>query len=272
MKKLTATLILSLTLAAGAHAANAKWESINIGYDTRTGIEEMKKYCITHDVTMNDLLWANHTRTADITPGTTIYLPTNQTEVIAIWQHVGALKAREQSSTVAEAKEEAAAEVSMQETAQTQQEAPAEKSAYDELLSEMVRDSKANAKKSAPDETAQVKPEQEAVAEPVETAQAQTEAQKPEATYNELLAEMLAKSAQPKQEQNVITADVTETPPVPTEAAQDNQEAPKSAATYDELLAEMLAKSTQPKQEQNPKAKPAQTIAAKPDAVVNQSQ
>ena len=92
MKKLTAALILTLALTAAAQAANAKWQTLTFTDDKDAGLEALKGYCLVHEVTMNDVLWANHTDLEEVTAGTTIYLPGRQSDLLAIWQNVGAWK------------------------------------------------------------------------------------------------------------------------------------------------------------------------------------
>lgn len=92
MKKFTAALILTLALTAGAHAANPKWQTLTFTEDKQAGFEALKGYCLVHEVTPNDVLWANHTDSEDVTAGTTIYLPGRQADLLAIWQNVGAWK------------------------------------------------------------------------------------------------------------------------------------------------------------------------------------
>ena len=92
MKKFAMTLIFTLALTAAAHAANPKWQTLTFTEDTQAGFEALKGYCLVHEVTPNDVLWANHTDSEDVTAGTTIYLPGRQADLLAIWQNVGAWK------------------------------------------------------------------------------------------------------------------------------------------------------------------------------------
>ena len=90
MKKFAMALIFTLALTAAAHAANPKWQTLTFTEDKQAGLETLKGYCLVHEVTPNDVLWANHTDSEDITAGTTIYLPGRQADLLAIWQNVGA--------------------------------------------------------------------------------------------------------------------------------------------------------------------------------------
>ena len=81
-----------LAVSASALAANAKWETMSFTDDVSAGMDALNKYCLTHDVKLEDVLWANQTDEAGLKPGTTIWLPKNQADLLAIWQHAGAWK------------------------------------------------------------------------------------------------------------------------------------------------------------------------------------
>ena len=81
-----------LALSASALAANAKWETMSFTDDISAGIEALNKYCLTHDVKLEDVLWANQTEESALKSGMTILLPKNQADMLAIWQHSGAWK------------------------------------------------------------------------------------------------------------------------------------------------------------------------------------
>lgn len=90
-KKLLLTgFIFLLAFTEAVQAAN--WQTMTFGEDVPLGLAELNHYCITHDVTTEDVLWANHTEKDSLKSGETIYLPENQTDMLAIWQHVGAWK------------------------------------------------------------------------------------------------------------------------------------------------------------------------------------
>ena len=90
MRKLTAILILVMAFTGAVQAAQ-KWESFTFSDDINAGLETLKSYCLTHDVQLGDVLWANKLDSeADIKSGMSIMLPANQADMLAIWQHVGA--------------------------------------------------------------------------------------------------------------------------------------------------------------------------------------
>lgn len=90
MKKFL-TLALVLTLFAGvSHAANAKWKELVFADDVELGLAELTQYCNANGVTVADVLWANSLESADIKAGTSIFLPANHADLLAIWQHKGA--------------------------------------------------------------------------------------------------------------------------------------------------------------------------------------
>ena len=91
MRRIFTALMLVLMFAMTAEAA-AKWETMSFTDDVTAGLETLRQYCITHDVTVTDVLWANQTDEASLKAGTTIYLPKNQADMLAIWQHSGAWK------------------------------------------------------------------------------------------------------------------------------------------------------------------------------------
>ena len=91
VRRITAALIMVLAFSFMAEAA-AKWETMSFTDDVTAGLETLRQYCITHDVTVTDVLWANQTDEASLKAGTTIYLPKNQADMLAIWQHSGAWK------------------------------------------------------------------------------------------------------------------------------------------------------------------------------------
>ena len=89
MKKIFTGLMLIL-LAASALNAAAKWETMSFTEDLTKGFEDLTKYCRDHEIAVQDVFWANHTDSADIKAGSSIYLPARQTDLLAIWQHIGA--------------------------------------------------------------------------------------------------------------------------------------------------------------------------------------
>ncbi|MBR4195974.1 MAG: peptidoglycan DD-metalloendopeptidase family protein [Synergistaceae bacterium] len=87
MKKFAAGALILLTFSGSAYAA--KWKEL-VFSDADSGMAELEQYCMTHDVTVADVLWANSIDSADIKPGQSLYLPANHAELLAIWQHKGA--------------------------------------------------------------------------------------------------------------------------------------------------------------------------------------
>ena len=84
------TGLIILLLAASTLNAAAKWETMNFTDDLTKGFENLTKYCREHEIAVKDVLWANHTESADIKAGSSIYLPEKQADLLAIWQHIGA--------------------------------------------------------------------------------------------------------------------------------------------------------------------------------------
>ena len=71
--------------------AAAKWQTFKFDEDITGSLAKLQQYCITHDVKLDDVLWANKINSvADITAGAEIFLPANQNDMLAIWQHQGA--------------------------------------------------------------------------------------------------------------------------------------------------------------------------------------
>ena len=91
MKRITTALLILLALAASANAAG-KWETMTFTDNVSSDIAALKSYCFTHDVKLEDVLWANKMDMNGITSGRTIFLPANHAELLAIWQHSGAWK------------------------------------------------------------------------------------------------------------------------------------------------------------------------------------
>lgn len=81
---------MCLLMASAAYAD--KWQTFTFNDDITAGLAELNHYCVTHDVTADDVLWANHTEKEGLKAGETIYLPASQNDMLAIWQHIGAWK------------------------------------------------------------------------------------------------------------------------------------------------------------------------------------
>ena len=90
MKKLligVMTVLLSASMISAA--VNNKWLFMSFPLDRERGFKELAGHCKTHDMDLQDLLWANQLESEDITAGTVIYLPVNKAELLAVWQYVG---------------------------------------------------------------------------------------------------------------------------------------------------------------------------------------
>ncbi len=91
IKKFIALFIFTLTLTTSSYAA--KWQTLVFNEDINMGLAELDRYCMLHDISVADVLWANSiTSSGDIKSGTSIYLPANQADMLAIWQNQGAWK------------------------------------------------------------------------------------------------------------------------------------------------------------------------------------
>ena len=89
MKKVFTGVLLMLLLARNADAA-AKWKELVFTDDVSLGLAELTQYCMLHNITVADVLWANSIESADIKPGQSVYLPETHADMLAIWQHKGA--------------------------------------------------------------------------------------------------------------------------------------------------------------------------------------
>lgn len=90
MKKFAAGVLIAVTISGGAFAANVKWKQLVFTDDIEKGLSELTQYCMAHNVTVADVLWANSVESADIKPGQALLLPANHADMLAIWQHKGA--------------------------------------------------------------------------------------------------------------------------------------------------------------------------------------
>ena len=90
MRKFAVSAVLAVMVAEGAFAANGKWKQLVFTDDISAGLSELAQYCMAHDVSVADVLWANSTESGDIKPGQALYLPENHADMLAIWQHKGA--------------------------------------------------------------------------------------------------------------------------------------------------------------------------------------
>ena len=88
-KKFLMTLLFTLMMISCSWAA--KWETFKFDDDISGKFIQLQHYCAIHDIKLEDVLWANKINSsADITSGTEIFLPANQNDMLAIWQHSGA--------------------------------------------------------------------------------------------------------------------------------------------------------------------------------------
>ena len=87
--KFLTSLIITLTIATTSYAA--KWQVFVFSNDIGQSFEKLEKYCLQHNVTVEDVLWANNISSSnDIKIGNTIYLPANHVDMLSIWQNKGA--------------------------------------------------------------------------------------------------------------------------------------------------------------------------------------
>ena len=91
IKRFLTGIIFILVFSTASQAA--KWETLVFSEDVNMGLIELDRYCLLHDISVADVLWANSiASSADIKAGTSIYLPVNQADMLAIWQNQGAWK------------------------------------------------------------------------------------------------------------------------------------------------------------------------------------
>ena len=108
-------LFLILTAAAfiltpPGHAA--KLESMTFTEDHDKDMEALATFCLLHDVSSADILWANNCTLQDLTPGRQIYLPASQAQMLAVWQKQGSWKPKALVKTTSAALAERARGVS----------------------------------------------------------------------------------------------------------------------------------------------------------------
>ncbi len=82
-------LVITLIFTFTTHANAEKWRTMTFAGDLQSGIRELEKYCLVHDFKVEDIMWANKTSLENLTLSSVIFLPANQADLIAIWQHVG---------------------------------------------------------------------------------------------------------------------------------------------------------------------------------------
>ena len=84
-----ATLLVLLTCCV-REACAARWESLTLSDDVAGGLESLDKFCLLHDLSSTDVLWANNCTVSDLAPGKVLYLPKSRADVLSLWQHQGA--------------------------------------------------------------------------------------------------------------------------------------------------------------------------------------
>ena len=85
------SVLIIMLFVSKVHAE--KWKSLNFTNDIETGLAQLEKHCVIYEIESADVLWSNNLNSIDdIKPGSVIYLPTDQAEMVAIWQHQGAWK------------------------------------------------------------------------------------------------------------------------------------------------------------------------------------
>ena len=78
------------TVIIAGNSEAAKWKELVFTDDINSGLAELTQYCMSHNVTVADVLWANSVESADIKAGQKLFLPANHADMLAIWQHRGA--------------------------------------------------------------------------------------------------------------------------------------------------------------------------------------
>lgn len=73
-------------------ALGAKWLEMTLSENVKEDLNALKTFCLLHNLTPEDVLWANSCKEEDLVPGKVLYLPRNQAELLSIWQHQGAWK------------------------------------------------------------------------------------------------------------------------------------------------------------------------------------
>ena len=89
-----ALILFSLTSAA---CAAENWEVINFDENLNSEILELEEYCLLHNMTIEDVLWANRMEKDDIKPGNFVYLPPKKSDMLFVWQDRGKINSAKQS-------------------------------------------------------------------------------------------------------------------------------------------------------------------------------
>ncbi len=124
LKKFALITLIIMTFSGTVYAA--KWKELVFTDDINMGLAELSQYCMLHNITVADVLWANSVESNDLKPGQSLYLPANHADMLAIWQNRGAWKptALVPVTSAAAAKRAASNETLTTQTTQTMQ-APA---------------------------------------------------------------------------------------------------------------------------------------------------
>ena len=85
-----AAALLALLTCCVREACAARWESLTLSDDVAGGLESLDKFCLLHDLSSADVLWANNCTVSDLVPGKVLYLPQSRADVLSLWQHQGA--------------------------------------------------------------------------------------------------------------------------------------------------------------------------------------
>ena len=70
-----AAALLALLTCCVREACAAKWESLTLSDDVAGSLESLDKFCLLHDLSSADVLWANNCVVSDLAPGKVLYLP-----------------------------------------------------------------------------------------------------------------------------------------------------------------------------------------------------
>ncbi|MCR4818480.1 MAG: M23 family metallopeptidase [Fretibacterium sp.] len=70
----------------------AQLESMTFTEDREKDMEALSTFCLLHDISSADVLWANNCTFQDLTPGRQIYLPASQAQMLVVWQKQGSWK------------------------------------------------------------------------------------------------------------------------------------------------------------------------------------
>ena len=84
-----AAALLALLTCCVREACAARWESLTLSDDVAGGLESLDKFCLLHDLSSADVLWANNCTVSDLVPGKVLYLPQSRADVLSLWQHQG---------------------------------------------------------------------------------------------------------------------------------------------------------------------------------------